>query len=134
MESDIIPLSDKSCVEGTVHLVGSDHVSKGRVEYCYNGMWYSVCADGWSATGNEAGVICNTMGFTTYDMVTVFYRRGRYNLSSTPDSVVIDYGQGTSPVLTFNVTCSTGLEKNCFTEEPDNGWCTHVAGVDCVGR
>ena len=52
-------------------------------------------------------------------------------------SVVIDYGRGTTSILPFNVTCATGLEtsiSDCFTEELDNGQCTHVAGVDCLGR
>ena len=52
-----------TCVDGTLHLVGSDDVSRGRVEYCYNGTWYSLCADGWDITGNEANVICRKLGF-----------------------------------------------------------------------
>ena len=49
-----------------MHLVGSDDLSRGRVEYCYNGTWYSLCADGWDSVGNETEVVCTSMSFTTY--------------------------------------------------------------------
>ena len=58
--------SDNTCVDGTLHLVGSDDVSRGRVEYCSNGTWYSLCADGWDTTGNEANVVCRTWGYQRY--------------------------------------------------------------------
>ena len=38
---------DITCEDGTVHLVGGNDVSRGRVEYCYEGTWYSVCASDW---------------------------------------------------------------------------------------
>ena len=37
-------------------------MTRGRVEYCHNGTWYSVCADGWNTTGEEARVFCNAFG------------------------------------------------------------------------
>ena len=52
-----------TCIEGTVHLVGSDALSRGRVKYCYNGQWHSVCANEWDTFGNEAKVVCKTMGY-----------------------------------------------------------------------
>ena len=54
---------DTSCVSGTVHLVGGDDISRGRVEYCFEGTWYSVCASGWDETGEEARVVCRTLGY-----------------------------------------------------------------------
>ena len=42
--------------------MGGDDISRGRVEYCYNGSWYSLCADGWETVGEEARVICETAG------------------------------------------------------------------------
>ena len=57
---------DETCDEGTVKLVGSDDASRGRVEYCYNRTWHSVCADGWDTIGaEEARVVCETMGYDT---------------------------------------------------------------------
>ena len=52
------------CEDGTVHLVGGDDVSRGRVEYCYQGTWYSVCASGWGERGEEAEVVCKTLGYS----------------------------------------------------------------------
>ena len=58
--------TDITCEEGAVHLVGGDHITRGRVLYCYNGTWYSVCADDWDTTGNEARVICRTLQYEYY--------------------------------------------------------------------
>ena len=54
------PPADVTCESGRVHLVGGDAVSRGRVEYCYDGSWYSVCASDLDEEG--ARVICNTLG------------------------------------------------------------------------
>ena len=54
---------DTTCDEGTVHLVGGDDLSMGRVEYCKSGTWHTVCADDWETTGEEAQVVCQTAGF-----------------------------------------------------------------------
>ena len=55
--------ADVTCESGRVHLVGGDAVSRGRVEYCYGGSWYSVCASDLDEEG--ARVICNTLGYDT---------------------------------------------------------------------
>ena len=54
---------DGTCDEGTVHLVGSDDVSRGRAIYCHNGTWHSLCRDHWNSTGEEARVLCQTLGY-----------------------------------------------------------------------
>ena len=54
---------EEVCVKGEVHLVGGDGVSRGRVEYCHNGTWYSVCADGLDPSGDKARSICNALGY-----------------------------------------------------------------------
>ena len=55
--------TDVTCESGTVHLVGGDAISRGRVEYCYDGSWYSVCASDLDQEG--ARVVCNTLGYDT---------------------------------------------------------------------
>ena len=55
--------TDNTCEHGTVHLVGSDDVSRGRVEYCYEGNWYSLCAKGWDE--DETNIVCETLGYTS---------------------------------------------------------------------
>ena len=36
--------------------------SNGRILYCHNSSWYSLCADNWNTIESEAKVICNTLG------------------------------------------------------------------------
>ena len=52
-----------TCDSGTVHLVGGSSRSRGRVEYCYDGSWYSVCVS--DLDEEEAQVICDTLGYDT---------------------------------------------------------------------
>ena len=70
---------DDTCEEGTVHLVGSDAVSRGRVLYCYQGTWYSLCRDGWNTTGEEARVVCQTIGYDTSRYGIYYYNYINYN-------------------------------------------------------
>ena len=57
--------TDAACENGRVHLVGGDAISRGRVEYCYDGSWYSVCASDLDQEG--ARVVCKTLGYDTTD-------------------------------------------------------------------
>ena len=59
----MFPTADTVCENGTVHLVGGDDVSRGRVEYCYEGAWHSLCASDWGETGDEARAICTSLGY-----------------------------------------------------------------------
>ena len=63
-----------------MHLVGGDDVLRGRVEYCYQGTWYSVCASDWDERGNEARVICTSLGFAFGELDTK--TRGKENCTS----------------------------------------------------
>ena len=62
---------DNTCEHGTVHLVGSDDISRGRVEHCYEGSWYSVCATDWGE--EEVRVVCETLGYSTEIYGKVMY-------------------------------------------------------------
>ena len=64
--------ADVTCEHGTVHLVGGSDVTRGRVEYCYEGIWYSVCASGWEENGLEAKIICETLGYSLGKMFSGF--------------------------------------------------------------
>ena len=50
-------------MDGAIYLVGGRNTKEGRIEYCYNGTWYSVCADNWG--DDEAEVVCLNMGYST---------------------------------------------------------------------
>ena len=55
--------TDTFCEDGSLHLVGGDDVSRGRVVYCYEGTWYFFYADGWDEQENEARALCRSLGY-----------------------------------------------------------------------
>ena len=67
LPSNCIPPSDvpgTQCVSnGAVQLSGGDSISFGNLMLCYNGNWSPLCQlDPFLAT-----LVCNFLGFTTYD-------------------------------------------------------------------
>ena len=61
-------LGGGTCTTGQVRIVNnavsSYGRSEGRVEYCYNNQWGTVCDDGWSST--DARVACYQLGYSNY--------------------------------------------------------------------
>ncbi|KAG2493103.1 hypothetical protein HYH03_008766 [Edaphochlamys debaryana] len=61
------PASSYACSSpGTIRLSGTgayndSQTAGGRVEYCYNGLWGTICQDTWTAT--EARVLCRQLGY-----------------------------------------------------------------------
>ena len=49
---------DASCTDGAARLVGGQSSGEGTVEFCYSGVWGSVCDD-----ENDAAVIYQQLGF-----------------------------------------------------------------------
>ena len=48
------------CTEGAVRLSDGIIDNEGRVEVCVNGVWGTVCDQGWSKT--DANIICKQLG------------------------------------------------------------------------
>ena len=51
------------CSDGAARLVGGMTKREGRVEMCYNGVWGTVCANGWNDIA--ANIVCSQLGYNT---------------------------------------------------------------------
>ena len=92
---------------------------EGRVEFCYNNVWGTVCDDSWDYI--DARVVCRQLGFSP---------RGPYALSGA------FYDEGTGPILLDQVRC-VGTESrlaDCPANAIGDHNCGHHedAGVRCI--
>ena len=107
------------CDDGDVRLVNGDTPEEGRVEFCHNDDWGTVCDDSWDS--DDARVVCRQLGFLATG-VTAF--------SSA------SFGEGTGPILLDQVNCF-GTESrlaDCFANSIGSHDCSHFedAGVRCM--
>lgn len=56
------------CTNGAVRLAGSTIPTRGRVEFCANGVWGTVCDDFWGV--DDASVVCRQLGFSSSSKLT----------------------------------------------------------------
>ena len=63
--------------QGDLRLVGGTVSTEGRVEFCNNNVWGTVCDDFWGA--NDATVVCRQLGFTTVGQSTCIHKQSSFN-------------------------------------------------------
>ena len=105
-------------MDGNIRLVNGPTSAEGRVEFCYNDDWGTVCDGGWDE--DNAGVVCRQLGF------------------SFEGATAIDqafFGEGSDPILLDNVDC-VGTESrlaDCPANTIGAHNCAHNedAGVRC---
>ena len=135
--------SGTSCTTGTIRLSSFYNTgrSEGRVEYCYNNQWGTVCDDYWGTPDTQ--VVCRELGFSTYgegivyiknlmDENIIFFYTGAqaryYNYYS--------YGWGIGNIWVDNVHCS-GSESSlsACSKSVNSHNCGHYEdiGVRCFG-
>ena len=103
-------------LDTAIRLVG-DNKLEGRVEILYQGIWGTVCDDGWD--DSDATVVCRELG----------YLHG--NATRQPL-----FGSGSAPVWLSKVGCLGNENKlsHCIHAGAGNvGNCSHVqdVGVKC---
>uniref|UniRef100_A0A1X7VPG7 Deleted in malignant brain tumors 1 protein n=1 Tax=Amphimedon queenslandica TaxID=400682 RepID=A0A1X7VPG7_AMPQE len=98
-----------NCTTGDIRLTGGSNEYEGRVEYCLNGVWGSVCDDSWDTL--QAKTVCFTYKINSY------------------------FGIGYKPMVVYDSRCSTGSVNfnNCYLNWIPNSYCNnyHEAGVIC---
>ena len=110
------------CADGDLRLVGGTEAYEGRLEFCHNGQWGTICDDGWD--NGDARVACRQLGFPEYGAVA---------LQRAP------YGQGTGPIWLDNLRCNANTHTR-LTDCPGNAIgvhnCDHSedAGLICPSK
>ena len=99
--------------------MGGDTPEEGRVEFCHNNNWGTVCDDSWGTV--DASVVCRQLGFTPL---------GAASFSNAT------FGQGSGPILLDEVRC-VGTESrlaDCPADPIGVHKCEQSAsaGVRCI--
>ena len=106
-------------LDATIRLMGGTDEREGRVEIMYQGIWGTICDDGWDDI--DATVVCRELG----------YSHGNATRGA-------QFGSGIGPVWLRRVGCLNNESKlsHCIHTGAGNTLgCSHArdAGVQCSG-
>ena len=98
--------------------MGGSSYNEGRVEILYNGVWGTICSDGWNFINGM--ITCRSLGLTSL-YVTTF-----------------QYGPGVGPIWLDNVMCDGSEPSLARCSHPGvnvTSGCTHAkdVGINCSG-
>ena len=54
------------CSTGSVRLVNGADKYEGQAQVCVNGVWGTICDNGWDKSDSDA--FCGELGFSSYGM------------------------------------------------------------------
>ena len=113
-----------NCTEGDIRLRDSNiGVGSGRVEVCLDGLWGTVCDDGWDI--NDATTVCRQLGHI-----------GSSN-HGIPTRMAY-FGEGGGPIHLSRVECTSSDTHliDCNSDKSSINQCHHSedAGVICTGK
>ncbi|XP_016302878.1 deleted in malignant brain tumors 1 protein [Sinocyclocheilus anshuiensis] len=104
----------------SLRLINGHDSCSGRVEVLYNGIWGTVCDNGWDLT--DAAAVCREMG--CWDVIEA--------------KSAAHFGQGSGPVWISDLQCSDtdSRLRDCKSSGWGRGSCGHEkdAGVICKGE
>lgn len=53
-----------TCQNGDIRLVNGSELYNGRLELCLNGIWGTVCSNGFNEL--EAAMVCRSLGYSRF--------------------------------------------------------------------
>ena len=96
----------QSISDAKIRILDGTGENEGRVEIMYQGIWGTICDDGWDDI--DASIACKELGFSHGNAMTQ-----------------AQFGSGTGPVWLRQV--------GCFGNESRLSYCTHTGAGNTMG-
>uniref|UniRef100_A0A1X7TYN8 SRCR domain-containing protein n=1 Tax=Amphimedon queenslandica TaxID=400682 RepID=A0A1X7TYN8_AMPQE len=109
------------CANGQIHLSNGTSKMEGRVELCYNHVWFGICTDGYD-NYYDTGTICNSMG---HSQSALGHSSSFLDLPGIP---LFPFKFYCSSIMGSLLNCSKGV-NNCYSSYFSNKY--RYLGVTC---